>query len=265
MVFEGPVKIQSGSEGSASVYACCLACGTGERVPAMTLKSPKPMGGFCWASGTLPCCDAHTTSRGVGRVAGGTVTLDSTWPAVAPPRPSPRPSQQRPNGTSPTAACEVPAHQWDFHGVWEEWGYCPLVREKECSRWWEWIFLLKISAEDCKYKTRETETSAHICVFKKYSKGLKLMLRIGIIIACFTEPNHLNVQELPLRSQLTLHYLPRNSLELPLAGGGRSSVFRRITVSSESGGFYLSCIQLQNSDPPKHPNRNALHKNCNLN
>lgn len=187
------------------------------------------VGGFCWLSNALPGCvgsvaHTHVVSRCVVscravscrvveqswvRPSGGRTPLPWTAPGepliyycpLAYNRNQNNTETQENVITQQTHCLQDSGLEVEPSVIWEGWGGFVLRLEKKSTVGDGNESFSSISAEDFKYKTRETETSKHILlyVFKKYSKGLKLILRMGIIITCFTEPNHLNVGELPLR------------------------------------------------------------------
>lgn len=153
------------------------------------------VGGFCWLSNALPSCVgsvAHTrvvshcvvscrivscrvVEQSWVRPSGGRTPLPWTAPGepliyccpLAYNRNQNNTETQENVITQQTHCLQDSGLEVEPSVIWEGWGFCPLVRKKEHSRWWERIFLLNILAEDFKYKTRETETSKHIYVYLK--------------------------------------------------------------------------------------------------
>lgn len=161
--------------------------------------SPQNTGGFCWLSNALPGCVgslAHTrvvscrvvscrvvpcravpcragTALGAGERQEDAITLDSTRPGsdfLLSPCLQPTPKQHKDPRESDEQQTRCPRDsglEVKPSVIWEGWGFCPLVTNKEPNRRWEWMFLLKMTSKDFKYKTRETETSEHAYSYLK--------------------------------------------------------------------------------------------------
>lgn len=157
VVLRGPVEIQGIWKAGAWIYACCLAFRTEEEVPVMTdTHVPRTWKQCCW-SNALPGCVSSAAHSCVefcvmeqpqGQLSmAGLHYLGQhqarNWFVMVPLSPTETDQQRDPGESDEHQICCLSDSSLEPEPsvVWEGWGFCPLVRKKEHSSWWELTLL----------------------------------------------------------------------------------------------------------------------------